>query len=83
MANYTAADIKEIREATGAGMLDVKKALDEADGDKAKAVVTFCRPDCWGSWNAGKRLVRAGYTAVGDVYEEAGIAHVTMRRPLV
>ena len=25
---------------------------------------------------------RAGYTAVGDVYEEAGIAHVTMRRPL-
>ena len=26
---------------------------------------------------------RAGYTAVGGVYEEAGIAHVTMRRPLV
>lgn len=38
MANYTAADIKEIREATGAGMLDVKKALDEANGDKTKAV---------------------------------------------
>ena len=37
MANYTAADIKELREATGAGMLDVKKALDEADGDKGKA----------------------------------------------
>jgi predicted GNAT family N-acyltransferase len=25
---------------------------------------------------------RAGYTAVGDVYEEAGIAHITMRRQL-
>jgi predicted GNAT family N-acyltransferase len=25
---------------------------------------------------------RAGYTAVGDVYEEAGIAHITMRRRL-
>ncbi|MGE9806878.1 translation elongation factor Ts [Janibacter sp. G1551] len=37
MANYTAADIKALREATGAGMLDVKKALDEADGDQAKA----------------------------------------------
>ena len=37
MANYTAADIKALREATGAGMMDVKKALDEADGDKAKA----------------------------------------------
>ncbi len=37
MANYTAADIKALRESTGAGMLDVKKALDEADGDIAKA----------------------------------------------
>ena len=37
MANYTAADIKALREQTGAGMLDVKKALDVADGDRAKA----------------------------------------------
>ena len=37
MANYTAADIKALRASTGAGMLDVKKALDEADGDQAKA----------------------------------------------
>lgn len=37
MANYTAADIKALRGSTGAGMLDVKKALDEADGDQAKA----------------------------------------------
>jgi elongation factor Ts len=37
MANYTAADIKALREQTGAGMLDVKKALDEADGDQGKA----------------------------------------------
>lgn len=38
MANYTAADIKALREKTGAGMLDVKKALDEADGDTTKAL---------------------------------------------
>ncbi|MFV0425650.1 MAG: translation elongation factor Ts [Beutenbergiaceae bacterium] len=38
MANYTAADIKDLREKTGAGMLDVKKALDEADGDAEKAL---------------------------------------------
>ncbi len=37
MANFTAADIKALRESTGAGMLDVKKALEEADGDRAKA----------------------------------------------
>ncbi|MFH5822492.1 translation elongation factor Ts [Georgenia sp. AZ-5] len=38
MANYTAADIKALREKTGAGMLDVKKALDEAQGDQDKAL---------------------------------------------
>ncbi len=38
MANYTAADIKALRERTGAGMLDVKKALDEAGGDAEQAV---------------------------------------------
>ena len=37
MANYTAADIKALRESTGAGMMDVKKALDEAEGDLGKA----------------------------------------------
>ncbi|MGL5829840.1 MAG: translation elongation factor Ts [Angustibacter sp.] len=38
MANYTAADIKALREQTGAGMMDVKRALDEAEGDRAKAI---------------------------------------------
>ena len=38
MANYTTADIKALREKTGAGMLDVKKALDEAAGDVDKAI---------------------------------------------
>ena len=37
MANYGSADIKALREKTGAGMMDVKKALEEADGDAAKA----------------------------------------------
>ena len=34
---YTAADVKKLREKTGAGMMDCKKALDEADGDFAAA----------------------------------------------
>ena len=37
MANYTTADIKALREKTAAGMMDDKKALDEANGDLAKA----------------------------------------------
>ncbi|MER5277657.1 translation elongation factor Ts [Streptomyces sp. NPDC002809] len=38
MANYTAADVKKLRELTGAGMMDCKKALDEADGNVDGAV---------------------------------------------
>ena len=34
----TAADVKKLRDATGAGMMDCKKALTEADGDLDKAV---------------------------------------------
>ena len=37
MAAITAALIKQVREDTGAGMLDVKKALTEAEGDVARA----------------------------------------------
>ena len=33
MANFTVADVKALRDKTGAGRLDVKKALDEANGD--------------------------------------------------
>jgi len=35
---YSAEDVKKLREATAAGMLDCKKALDEAEGDFDKAV---------------------------------------------
>ena len=38
MANYTAADVKKLRELTGSGMLDCKKALEESNGDFDKAV---------------------------------------------
>lgn len=37
MADITAADVKSLRDATGAGMMDAKKALVEADGDAQKA----------------------------------------------
>jgi elongation factor Ts len=38
MANVSAADVKKLRDATGAGMMDSKKALEEAGGDFDKAV---------------------------------------------
>jgi elongation factor Ts len=38
MANYTAADVKALRDRSGAGMMDCKSALDEADGNVDKAL---------------------------------------------
>ncbi|MDR2722485.1 MAG: translation elongation factor Ts [Cellulomonadaceae bacterium] len=38
MANYTVQDIKDLRALTGAGMSDVKKALEEADGNQQEAM---------------------------------------------
>ena len=38
MANFSASDVKKLRETTGAGMMDCKKALEETDGDLEAAV---------------------------------------------
>jgi elongation factor Ts len=38
MANFSAADVKKLRDATGAGMMDSKRALEEADGDFDRAI---------------------------------------------
>jgi elongation factor Ts len=38
VANFSAADVKRLRDLTGAGMLDCKKALEESDGDLDQAV---------------------------------------------
>ena len=38
MADFTVADVKKLREKTGAGMMDAKKALSEAGGDIEAAV---------------------------------------------
>ena len=55
MANYTAADVKKLREITGAGMLDCKKALAETDGDFDKAVEIL---RIKGAKDVGKRAER-------------------------
>jgi elongation factor Ts len=38
MANITALQVKELRDKTGAGMADCKKALEEANGDMGAAI---------------------------------------------
>ncbi|KWW99685.1 elongation factor Ts [Carbonactinospora thermoautotrophica] len=55
MANFTAADVKKLRELTAAGMLDCKKALEEANGDFEKAVEIL---RIKGAKDVGKRAAR-------------------------
>src|ERR1700721_1759333 len=45
MANFTAADVKRLRDQTGAGMMDCKNALGEAEGDFEPVVELNCGPD--------------------------------------
>jgi elongation factor Ts len=67
MANFTAADVKRLRELTGSGMLDCKNALAEADGDFDKAVEAL---RIKGAKDVGKRAERA--TAEGLVAAKDG-----------
>jgi elongation factor Ts len=55
MANFSAADVKKLRELTAAGMMDCKKALDETDGDFDKAVEIL---RIKGAKDVGKRAER-------------------------
>jgi len=55
MANFTATDVKRLRDQTGAGMMDCKNALNEADGDFEGAVELL---RVKGVKDAGKRATR-------------------------
>jgi elongation factor Ts len=68
MANYSMADVKRLRELTAAGMMDCKKALEEADGDFDKAVEIL---RIKGAKDIGKRAERA--TANGLIAADGGI----------
>jgi elongation factor Ts len=65
MANYSAADVKRLRDLTGAGMLDCKNALVEADGD-VEAAIEALRVK--GAKDVGKR---AGRTAAQGLVTSA------------
>ena len=56
MANYTAADVKRLRELTGSGMMDCKRALEDSDGELDKAVELL---RIKGAKDVGKRAERA------------------------
>lgn len=68
MANFTTVDVKRLRELTGSGMMDCKKALTESDGDFDKAVELL---RIKGAKDVGKRAERT--TANGLVAADGGV----------
>ncbi|MQA25989.1 MAG: elongation factor Ts [Micromonosporaceae bacterium] len=68
MPDFTAADVKKVRDLTGAGMMDCKKALVEAGGDFGKAVEIL---RIKGAKDVNKR---AGRTAANGLVAQSGAA---------
>jgi elongation factor Ts len=67
MANITAQSVKSLRDRTGAGMMDCKKALQEVGGDEEQAIDLLRK---WGAAKAAKRSERD--TTEGLIHVEEG-----------
>ena len=81
MAAITAALIKQVREETGAGMMDVKKALTEAEGDVARAKEIIRAK---GIQAAGKREGRkAQEGTIASQVVESVFSHVDIQHTLI
>lgn len=66
MANFTIADIKALREQLGTGMVDTKKALEEADGDLEKAVEILRLKGAKGNAKRADRSTSEGLVAASE-----------------
>lgn len=67
MANFTIADIKALREQLGTGMVDTKKALEEADGDLEKAVEILRLKGAKGNAKRADRSTSEGLVAAKEL----------------
>lgn len=69
MAEISAKDVKDLRERTGAGMMDCKKALQETGGDMEKAIEWLRQK---GLASAGKKAGRVAAEGLVDSYIHTG-----------
>ena len=67
---FTASDVKELREKTGCGMMDCKKALTEADGDMDKAIEILREK---GMAKAVKKSGRIAAEGLVDIVVDGGV----------
>lgn len=73
MAKITAAQVKELREKTGAGVMDAKKALVEVDGDMQKAIEFLHEK---GMAKAAKKADRVAAEGLTGIHVEGNVAAI-------
>ena len=83
MAEITAAKVKELRETTGAGMLDCKKALVEADGDMEKAVDWLRKKGLATAAKKASRIAAEGLVSVCVKDNKASVVEVNSETDFV
>ena len=69
MENYSLQDVTDLREQTGMGLMDIKKVLDEADGNRAKALELLKER---GAKIMAKKADRVSGEGVIEAYVHAG-----------
>lgn len=83
MANVSIADIKTLREQLGTGMVDTKKALEEADGDLEKAVEILRLKGAKGNAKRADRAATEGLVAAKESNGKATIIELACETDFV
>src|SRR5579872_133297 len=76
MADFTAKDVQRLRQMTGAGMLDAKKALEEASGDMDEAIKKLREKGLAGAAKRQDREATQGAVAAVRTGEAAAVAEL-------
>ena len=83
MANITAAMVKELRESTGAGMMECKKALTETDGDMDAAVEVLRKSGAAKAKKKASRIAAEGITRIATDGNTAVVVEVNSETDFV
>ncbi len=83
MAEITAALVKELRETTGAGMMDCKKALTEANGDKEAAIDWLRKKGLAAAAKKSGRVAAEGLVGVALAEGKAAVVEINAETDFV
>ena len=83
MANYTAADVKRLRELTGAGMMDCKNALTAAEGDVEAAIDWLRKKGLAAAAKKSGRVAAEGLVGVAAMPREGAVVEVNAETDFV